>query len=84
MYFEGARRNAGPFVLENQMSDTSRLDALEIRFAHQEQTITDLNEVITTQWKRIENLESQIRRLGEEFQNLDQARGASEPPPPHY
>jgi SlyX protein len=84
MYFEGARRNAGPFVLENQMSDTSRLDALEIRFVHQEQTIAELNEVITSQWKRIENLENQIRRLHEEFQNLDQGRNAPEPPPPHY
>ncbi len=84
MYFEGARRNAGPFVWENQMNENSRLDALEIRFAHQEQTITDLNEVITSQWKRIENLENQIRRLGEEFQNLDQGRNAPEPPPPHY
>jgi SlyX protein len=84
MYFERARRNAGPFVLENEMSENSRLDALEIRFAHQEQTIAELNDVITAQWKRIENLESQIRRLGEEFQNLDQGRNAPEPPPPHY
>jgi SlyX protein len=84
MYFERARRNAGPFVLENEMIENSRLDALEIRFAHQEQTIAELNDVITAQWKRIENLESQIRRLGEEFQNLDQGRNAPEPPPPHY
>ena len=84
MYFEGARRNAGPFGLENGMSETSRLDALEIRFAHQDQTITELNEVITAQWKRIENLESQIRRLIEEFQNVDQGRNTPEPPPPHY
>ena len=73
-----------PFGLENGMSETSRLDALEIRFAHQEQTITELNEVITAQWKRIEHLESQIRRLIEEFQNVDQGRNTPEPPPPHY
>ena len=84
MYFEGARRNAGPFVWEMEMSENSRLDTLEIRFAHQEQTIAELNEVITSQWKRIENLESQIRRLHEEFQNVDQGRNAPEPPPPHY
>jgi SlyX protein len=67
-----------------RLSENSRLDALEIRFVHQEQTIAELNEVITSQWKRIENLENQIRRLGEEFQNLDQGRNAPEPPPPHY
>ncbi len=66
------------------MSDALRIDALEIRFAHQEQTIADLNEVITLQWKRIENLEGQIRRLHEEFQSMDQGRNAPEPPPPHY
>jgi SlyX protein len=66
------------------MSETSRLDALEIRFAHQQQTIAELNDVITAQWKSIESLESQIRRLHEEFQNVDQGRNAPEPPPPHY
>ena len=67
-----------------RLGENSRLDALEIRFAHQEQTIADLNDVITAQWKRIENLESQIRRLHEELQNVDQGRNAPEPPPPHY
>ena len=65
------------------MSDTSRLDALEIRFAHQEQTIAELNDVLTVQWKRIELLESHLKRLHEEFQNVDQGRNAPEPPPPH-
>ena len=72
------------FIWEIAMNETSRMDALEIRFTHQEQTITELNEVITAQWKRIELFENQIRRLHEEFQNMDQGRNAPEPPPPHY
>ena len=72
------------FIWESNMSETPRMDALEIRFAHQEQTITELNEVITAQWKRLELLESAIRRLHEEFQNFDQSRGGTEPKPPHY
>ena len=72
------------FVLESEMTETSRMDALEIRAAHQEQTIAELNEVINAQWKRIENLEIQIRRLHDELQNLDQGRNMTEPPPPHY
>ena len=66
------------------MENAARIDGLEIRFAHQEQTIAELNDVITAQWKRIEFLESQIRQLREEFQNMDTGRGGQEPPPPHY
>ena len=66
------------------MENAARIDGLEIRFAHQEQTIAELNDVITAQWKRIEFLESQIRQLREEFQNMDTGRGTPEPPPPHY
>ena len=40
------------------MSDTpdtaSRLDELEMRAVHQDQTIEDLNAAITAQWKLIE------------------------------
>lgn len=62
---------------------TSRIDDLEIRLAHQEKTIGELNDVITAQWKKIEQLERQLRRLDEEVQALD----AGEVPvtkPPHY
>jgi SlyX protein len=63
---------------------TDRIEDLETRAAHQEKIIAELNDVITAQWKRIESFESQIRRLHEEFQNVDQGRNAPEPPPPHY
>jgi SlyX protein len=65
------------------MSESKRIDELEIRLAHQEKTIGELNEVITSQWKKIETLERQLRRLDEELQALD----VEAPPnqkPPHY
>jgi len=65
------------------MSD-DRITALEIRVAHQDQTIAELNEVVTTQWRKIEALERQMGRLREEFQNSQNDRGSDEPPPPHY
>jgi SlyX protein len=65
-------------------SDSARLDALEIRIAHQDATIADLNEVITTQWRRIDVLERQVAMLREEFQNSIPQREGPEPPPPHY
>jgi SlyX protein len=67
------------------MSDLAeRIDGLEIRIAHQDRTISELNDVITEQWSRIEILERQIMRMREEMQNMTPAREGPEPPPPHY
>jgi SlyX protein len=63
---------------------TSRIDELEIRMVHQDQTIADLNEVITAQWKKIEALERHLLRLGEELQKVDVRSSEQEAPPPHY
>ena len=62
----------------------SRLEDLEIRLAHQEKVLAELNDIVTAQWKKIDALESQNRRLREDFQNLDVGQKAPEPPPPHY
>ena len=61
-----------------------RITELEIRLAHQDQTIAELNEMVTTQWRKIEALERQMGRLREEVQNSQTERGGDEPPPPHY
>lgn len=60
-----------------------RIDVLEARLAHQEKTIADLNEVVTTQWKKIERLERQLQRLDEEVQALD-TQDVPVTKPPHY
>lgn len=61
-----------------------RIDGLEIRIAHQDRTISDLNDVITEQWRKMEALERQVIRLRDEMQNMTPSRDAPEPPPPHY
>ena len=73
------------------MSDTSstssRLDELEMRVVHQDQTIEDLNAAITAQWTLIERLERQVTRLGERVADSEQSAGEADPvnrPPPHY
>ena len=67
------------------MTDTTaRLDELEMRMAHQDNTISELNDVITAQWKKIEALEAQLRRFGEELQSLEPADTAAQQKPPHY
>lgn len=66
------------------MSDLSiRIEDLETRVAHQEKTISELNDVITAQWRKMEAIEFQLRRLGEEMQTIE-AGTPVDRPPPHY
>lgn len=62
----------------------ARLDALEMRIAHQDRAIADLNDVIVGHWRKIAALERHIGLLREELQNIAPAREGREPPPPHY
>ncbi len=62
-----------------------RIDELEMRVAHQDKTIGELNDVITAQWKKLETLERHLRRLGEELEAMDGSDGpAANQKPPHY
>ncbi|MEK4032450.1 SlyX family protein [Methylocystis sp. IM3] len=69
---------------DDASDSSSRLDRLETLMAHQERTISELNDVIAAQWRKIDALERQLLRLREDMQNIDRARDAPEPPPPHY
>lgn len=62
----------------------TRLDTLEAHFAHQDRVIAELNEVVTTQWRKIDRLERQVLHLRDALQAQGPARDAPEPPPPHY
>lgn len=65
----------------------TRIDTLETRVAHQDRMIEDLNSTITDQWKQIETLARQVRRLDDQLQDVRAGGGSSgeqEPPPPHY
>jgi uncharacterized coiled-coil protein SlyX len=71
--------------MSDALSDhASRLEALEALVTHQERMIAELNEVVTSQWRKIDVLERQVAQLREEIQNIGPARDAPEPPPPHY
>ena len=58
-------------------STASRLDELEMRVVHQDQTIEDLNAAITAQWKLIEQPSSKIRSHARTLQPSSQAFTAS-------
>ena len=73
--------------MSDSPTTTSRLDELEMRVVHQDQTIEDLNAAITAQWTLIERLERQVERLAERVADAEQSTGPAAPvdrPPPHY
>jgi len=65
---------------------------LEARLAFQEQTLSELNEVIVSQDRRIAHLERQLQALAGQYRRLrwalDESSGGEPPPsdepPPHY
>ncbi|WP_018995759.1 SlyX family protein [Hirschia maritima] len=65
------------------MTDISRLDALEMRIVHQDETIEELNATVMEQWKLIEKLQRQIERMEESAGSSADAPPAHQPPP-HY
>lgn len=74
-------------VMIDPSQNASRIDELEIRIAHQEQTIEDLNAAITAQWKIIDKLERQVSRLTDRVAEAESSIGDASPahqPPPHY
>ena len=67
------------------MDDTDRIEALEIRVAHQDATIEELNATITAQWRTIDALSREVASLVDRLHDLGRREpGAPEPPPPHY
>ncbi len=68
-------------------TDAERIAELEIRLAHQEQTIEDLSSVVAEQANLVELLREQVRRLSGQMGELAEAvteKTQPDLPPPHY
>ena len=62
-----------------------RIDTLETRLTYQDETIEQLNQTITAQWKQIDALTRQFAELKERLQEAEaNAPGAGNERPPHY
>ncbi len=73
--------------MTNTPRPEDRIDALEMRIAHQDQTIEELNAAVTAQWTQIDRLVRQVELLTERAETGDPAAGNAPPvdtPPPHY
>lgn len=70
----------------SEAGTTARIEALEIRIAHQDRIIEDLNTSVTEQWKQIEMLTKQLGRFADRLKSIEDnaPSGEAEPPPPHY
>ena len=67
------------------MDDAERLERLESRIAFQDQTIEDLNAVITEQWTVIEQLRRRLEVMEEQVRSGSYiADPSTERQPPHY
>ena len=69
---------------ESSTSLQSQIMELEIRLAHQDRQIAELNEVITEQWRVIDQLSRQMAQMREDMLALQVPREGPEPTPPHY
>ena len=65
----------------------TRIDELEIKLAHQEVTIEELNDALSQQWQVIDELSRKLVMMGGRLQTLEEGSDTPppvEPPPPHY
>jgi len=68
---------------EKELSE--RIDALESRLTYQDETIEQLNQTITAQWKQIDALTRQLGTLSERLQDAEtNAPAPGNERPPHY
>ncbi len=72
--------------MTTSMTPTDRLDALEMRIVHQDETIDDLNATVTEQWKVIDRLSREVKALTDRLASATLAppRDPREETPPHY
>ncbi len=65
----------------------NKIIELQSKLAFQDETINDLNDVITDQQQQLDQLREEIRLLGLRIASVAESSSTSdekEPPPPHY
>jgi uncharacterized coiled-coil protein SlyX len=70
-------------MIDRSSDASTRLDELEMRIAHQDRMMAELNESIASQWRHIDGLQREIASLREGILSIGTQRDV-EPPPPHY
>ncbi len=72
-------------VKDAAVSQEDRFVNIEIKLAHQEDLVDELNQVVYQQSKRIDMLEAMVQQLAEHIRNNAQSgQNPVNEPPPHY
>jgi SlyX protein len=69
------------------MTEPTRLDQIEIKLAHLERALIELNDAVLRQQREIEMLAARNRQLKDQLESLEGGGGASADgfeKPPHY
>ena len=77
---------ADPPDMADLPADAARTDALETLVAHQQRTIEELSDALAAQWRDLEALRRDVRRLTESVADLEEGRTTAVPveKPPHW
>lgn len=76
---------AGFTAKDAAVSQEDRFVNIEIKLAHQEDMVDQLNQVVYQQSKRIDLLEAMVQQLAEHIRNNAQSgQNPVNEPPPHY
>jgi SlyX protein len=67
------------------VSTEDRFVDIEIKLAHQEDMVDELNQVVYQQTRRIDQLEALVNQLAEHIRNnAESGQNPGNEPPPHY
>jgi SlyX protein len=67
--------------------DDARLETIEIKIAHLEQTVAELSDVLARQQREIDTVRARNQRLSDQIETLESAATPGAPvdeKPPHY
>jgi SlyX protein len=67
--------------------DDARLETIEIKIAHLEQTVAQLSDVLARQQREIDTVRARNQRLSDQLETLESAASPVSPAdekPPHY
>jgi uncharacterized coiled-coil protein SlyX len=61
-----------------------KLESIEVIIAHHDKIMSEMNEVILAQWKRIDTVEKKLMQLHEDINLINGGQDLTDQRPPHY
>jgi uncharacterized coiled-coil protein SlyX len=61
-----------------------KLESIEVIIMHHDKIIGEMNEIILSQWKKIDAAEKKLAQLNEEINCMNSGQQSRDQLPPHY